>query len=732
VTRHTRNSAGGGTTRRRNLAMRFGLQMAAAGATLSVLLASTDVHAQVLLQADEIIFETNTRIVTARGHVEITEPGRILRANEVSYDPNADIIGASGDVSLTLADGNVAFADEMRLSGTLREGTLRGFAALIGENGRLAAVSGERWEGRYTEARGATFTSCMLCADDPDGSPVWQIKAARVVHDQVDQELIFEDATLELFGVPVAYLPIFSQPDPTVTHKSGFLLPSFGTSSYLGTFLRVPYYISMGASRDLTIEPYYTSRAGYVLLGEYRQRFADGGFWLQGSIGTDPDSAAVPGSSEAVAHLFGSGRWNFARDWRIGFDAELTSNDTYLYRYDISYIDRLTSDLFVDHVSGRNRFAATGYYFQSLRDSDVQGFIPLILPLIEYNYIPEDRIVGGRLRIDSSALYLTRDLGTEMARGSVVGDWMRTFTSRGGHVLTVDIMARGDIYHIDDAQSLNPSAPFNSKVISRGLTYAAMEWRWPFVGQLGFGETALVIEPIVQVVAASGGGNPTGLPNEDSTTFEFDETNLFIPNEFPGLDLWTGGPRSNVGVRATAFFEHGSVEAIVGQEYRARRDPNFAPGSGVGDTRSDIVARLKVQFPPYIDLVHRFRFDPVSQTLRRNELYLSANYGRSTLNMSYLKLSQETTDPSLGPREELNFTGSFNLLGNWAVFSETRYDLKAGRWLDAGLGILYEDECFFAQVGYRNRQTTDRDLRPSSSVILRIGLKTGITEASGR
>lgn len=721
----------GGTLRGRISGLRLGRPILAATALLSVLLAAAAVRAQVLLNADEIIYDSNSGIVTARGNVEITEPGRILRAGEVTYDPNSDIIGASGGVSLTLANGDVAFADEMRLTGSLREGTLQGFSALIGENGRLAAVSGERWEGRFTEARGATFTSCILCADDPDDSPAWQIRAARVVHDQVERGLIFEDATLELFGVPVAYLPVFSQADPTVRYKSGILLPSFGSSSYLGTFFRLPYYISLGESRDLTVEPYYTSRAGYVVLGEFRQRFQRGGFWLQGSIGTDPDSAAVPGSSENVGHLFGSGRFLFAEDWRIGFDAQLTSNDTYLHRYDISYIDRLTTDLFIDHISGRNRFAATAYYFQSLRDGDVQGSLPLVLPLIEFTYIPEDKVYGGRVRVDTSALYLTRDLGTDVARGSIAADWMRTFTTSGGHLLTVDILARGDLYHVQEAQFANLSAPFDEETISRALTYAALEWRWPFIGQVGFGESALVIEPIVQIVAASGGGNPAGLPNEDSTTFEFDQTNLFVPNEFPGLDLWTGGPRSNVGVRATAFFDHGSIEAIVGQEFRARSDPNFAPDSGVGDTRSDIVARLKIQFPPYIDLVHRFRIDPASQTLRRNELYLSANYGRSSLNMSYLKLSQETTDPSLGPREEITFTGTFNFLDNWGLFTETRYDLEAGSWLDAGLGLMYEDECLFAQIGYRNRETSDRDLRPSSSVILRIGLKTGITEAAG-
>ncbi len=710
----------------RFLATAFALALAA----LATALASSPGSAQILLQADEIIYDAETGNVTARGNVEISEPGWILRADNVTYDPNRDIVGATGAVSLTQEDGSVAFADEVELAGTLREGALTGFAALIGENGRMAAQTAERSEGRYTEAQGVTFTSCKVCAESGDTTPVWQVTATRVVHDQIEKELVFDDATLEFFGVPIAYLPVFSQPDPTVSHKSGLLLPTVGTSSYLGTFARVPYYISMGPSRDATIEPFFTTGAGFVTLGEFRQRLARGGFWLQGSLGTDPDSAVQSGSSELVGHLFGSGRFSFGNNWRIGVDAELTSNDTYLYRYDVSYIDRLTSDFFIEQVSGRSRFAATTYYFQSLREGDTQGSIPLILPLIEYTFIPERKFYGGRARLDSSLLYLNRDTGTDMARGSVTANWMRLFISDSGHVLSLDVLARGDLYHVNDAQFSAPATTIDSQNISRGLGYAALEWRWPFVGQMGLGASSLVIEPIVQLVAATGGGNPAGLPNEDSTTFEFDETNLFYPNEFPGLDLWTGGSRSNIGVRATAFFEGGSVEAILGQEFRARRDPNFAPGSGVGDTRSDLVGRLKVQFAPYINLTHRFRLDPTKFTLRRNEVYLTANYGRARLDLSFLKLSPETTDPSLGPRQEINIAGSVNVIDNWSVFADTRRDLQADEWLDIGIGLLYEDECLVAQLGYRNRRATDRDLRPSSSFVLRIGLKTGFEGAA--
>src|SRR4029079_2943985 len=145
-----------------------------------------------------------------------------------------------------------------------------------------------------------------------------------------------------------------------------------------------------------------------------------------------------------------------------------------------------------------------------------------------------------------------------------------------------------------------------------------LEWRWPFVGDIGIPNTTLVVEPIAQLVAASGGGNPRGLPLEDSAAFEFDVTNLFSPNPSPGLDLWTGGPRSNVGLRATALLPRGSVEATLGQQFRFATESSLPAGLRLNDSKSDIVGQFKIEFPN-LSLTHQFNIDPEDGSIRRNE-----------------------------------------------------------------------------------------------------------------
>jgi LPS-assembly protein len=338
--------------------------------------------------------------------------------------------------------------------------------------------------------------------------------------------------------------------------------------------------------------------------------------------------------------------------------------------------------------------------------------IPVALPLLEYSYIPEERIVGGRFRADTSALYLNRDVGTDMLRGSVDADWRRPFTTNDGQIFTFEAFARGDVYHLEDATFSAPRATDNSETIGRALGYGMVEWRWPFVGETSFRNTTLVVEPIAQMIVASGGGNPTGLPNEDSTAFE--------------LDLWTGGPRSNVGVRATALLPNGSVEATFGEQFRFTTDASLPTGLRLNNDTSDLVGQFKIEFAN-LSLTHQFNIDPDDGTIRRNELYLRARFGRSMVNLSYLKLPQSAADPTLGEQEQINLNTTLLVYRNWGIFGEARRDLAKGQMLESSIGITYDDECFVASLGFHRRDTATLNLKPSSAVIFRIGLKTGYT-----
>ena len=674
-----------------------------------------------LLQADRAVYDDKTKVVTAKGHVEIDYDGRILFADSVTYNQNTDVITADGHVSLLNKTGDVAFAEHVVLTDKMRDGAMQGFGVLLGGNARMVASSAERKEGRYTIARNVAYTPCKICNKPGQRVPTWQIRAGRVEHDQEKHRIKFHDATLAAFGVPVFYTPYLAEPDPTVHYSSGFLLPDIGSSSANGYFVTLPYYWAMSKSRDATIQPMFTTKGGQVLEGEYRQRWNEGGMWLQGSVAHNPNGAISQSHTQYYTHLFGAGRAMLDDTWSFGYDAQLSSYDTYLKRYDISQLDRLVSDLYFTGEQGRSRFSISGYFFQGLRASDDNRTFAVPLPLIEYTYIPSQKLVGGRFRLDINSVALTRDTGTADQRMTAEANWRLPKVSGNGMMWTFALDARGDVYHTDTLYE-----PGVSHYQTRGLPYAALDWRWPFINN--FGSRAVVLEPIVQLIGQPYGGNRKGIPNEDSLNIEIDDNNLLSFDQVPGYDLAVSGPRANFGLRAETRFESGYAEALVGQAFRLKEDPALAavPGAGFSGEHSDLISRFSLKFQPYIDLTNRIDIDEQNGNVRRNEVYLTGTLGRSATRISYVQLAQTQLTPTTGlpAREEVNAQVDINFYRNWQGFAAIRRDLKADQTLDTEFGLGYEDECLGISLGYHRKYTADRDLKPSTNFVLRFKLKT--------
>jgi LPS-assembly protein len=709
------------------------VQAAAEAATAPPKPARPAADNQILLQADEIVYDGDTQTVSAVGHVEIVDQGRILNADKVTYNQKTDKVTADGNVSVTDTSGNVAFSDHVVLTDHMRDGALSGFGALIGKNGRLAAASAQRIGGTMVIANRTVYSPCKICNEPGNRTPLWQVKAEKVVYDQVKHRIHFSNATLELFGVPVLYAPFLTEPDPTVKYASGLLAPDVGNSTKIGYFARIPYYIALSPTNDLTLAPQFSTRGGELMQSEYRARWNNSGMWLQGSVAYNPNGGLGGNDGAQVYdHLFGSGRfaldngWANNDGWRVGFDTQLTNNSAYMRFYDISYLDRLVNDLFIENVTGRSRFSLSSYYFQGLRAADAQSLIPYVLPRLDYTFIPTSKVAGGRFRLDVSGVSLARSSGPDSQRFTTELNWRLPMVMGGGQLWTLIADARGDVYHIDNNDPVNyPNVPDKSRYVARGVPYVALDWRWPFVANTR-GGTSYILEPIAQMIAQPYGGNPSGLPIEDADAFEFDDNNLFSINQMPGYDLVESGPRANVGFMASAIFRGGEVQGLIGQTYRLKPDPIFASFTGENGTASDVIGRVSIKFP-HFNVTDRLDLDRGNGTLRRHEIYVTGTYGRSSVQVAYVHLPAEALNLGLPTREQINAQADINFYENWQAFAAVERDLLAGQMLDTEYGLGYEDECLAISVAYRRKYTFDaiQGVPPSTSVILRFSLKTG-------
>ncbi len=680
-----------------------------------------------LISADQVTFDEKLNIVTASGNVEVSQGDRIVKADAVSYNMNTNVVSATGNVALLEPSGDVVFAEYVELAKDLSEGFIRDIRVLLADRSRLAAVSGQRSGGNRTVMNKAIFSPCDLCKEDPTRAPLWQLKADKVVHDQAEKEIRYYDARMEIFGIPVAYSPYLSHPDPTVKKKSGFLAPTFRNSDTLGFSAQVPYFWNIAPNQDLTIAPIITSKQGPVAAGQYRHLFTNGVLDISGSatVADREDGGGETAEDRFRGHIDAEGRFDIDDTWRWGFDAKRSSDDTYQRLYDFGSDRTLTSRAFVEGFRGRNYAAVNSFAYQGLRQSDDNDESPIILPLADYHFISEPLAADSIVRFDANVLALTRSEGRDSRRASLTGGWDLPFVSPLGDSYKITAQVQADGYWVNgvdpNSDTIDSSGSTFDGFTGRVFPQLAAEWRYPWIQtNESFSQ---VIEPIVQVIAAPNGSNPGEIPNEDSRDFEFDDTNLFSLNRFAGLDRVDSGSRVNYGLKWNLFQGSGSSEAFIGQSYALKENNNFSENSGLSDHFSDFVGRVRVNPIENVDFLYRFRMDDEDLEARRNELELQVGPPLLNFSANYLFLNDTNEVGEFDDREELTVRVNSQFTEYWSAFASHRRDLEEESSLETRFGLTYHDECFLIQGIAERTFFTDRDIEPEDTFAIRFVFK---------
>lgn len=688
---------------------------------------------EVLLTADRLDYRQSDNVIVAEGDVELNRGGRTLLAQKVTWDRTTNIVMAEGNVVLIGTAGETVFSDKIELSDSLRAGFMQEVKVLLADDSRMAARRAVRSGGNRTELDRAVYSPCPICAE-PGSSPLWQLKSRKVTHDEVEKEIVYEDATFDLFGIPVMYLPRFSHPDPSVDRKSGFLRPKFGSRTDLGAFVQVPYYYVISPSEDVTLSPLVTSEQGVALFGQYRRMERFGLTEMAGSATYADRYAGSNGSKtekDFRGHLKGAGRYQFENGYGGGFDAFLSSDDTYLRRYDISNENLLVNRPWLDRAWGTNYAVLDAFYFQGLLQSDDPGMTPFVLPRGSIRWRqPTDRSFGGFYNIDASMLALTRSDGLDTRRLSTTAGWSRPMVGRYGDVLRLSLSMRADGYQTDG----NPQtfgADGGSNATGRLYPLASAEWSLPLV-KMTEGGWQHLIEPVVVGHLSPYGGNPEDIPNEDSQSVDFDDTNLFQANRFPGLDQVEGGPRIAYGLRFGSFSPGTfRVAGMFGQSWRYKDDDTFQPGTGLDSHFSDYVGRVEMNPASWLNLAYRFRIDDELKEITKNDFLASAGVRRFGVNLGYLSLADDPAMDNVQERKELTASVRVGVTEDVFLSAGVRQDLVADEPVTYAVGLVYNNPCLVLVAGLERDYTGDRDAGPATTLLLRVTLKN-LGEIGGR
>lgn len=739
---------------------------------------------QMLVQATELDYDYNSSRVSAVGNVQMFYNGTSVEADKVIYDQKTKRLHAEGNIRMTDADGKVTYANILDLSDDYRDGFVDSLRVDTADDTRMAASRADRTKGNYTVFENGVYTACAPCKENPKKPPLWQVKGARIIHNQTEKMLYFEDARLEFYGVPIAYMPFFSTPDPTVKRKSGFLMPGVTTYDFFGVGVEVPYYFALAPNYDLTLSPRFTTRQGVLMQGEFRQRFEDGAYQIRayGINQLDPDAfGSRPGNRDFRGGIDTQGQFALNDKWVWGWDGVLLSDYFFFSDYRLrQYKDPMQSfltlpteaisQLYLTGVGNRSYFDARAIHYLSF--SGNQSLVPVVAPVVDYSNVLNHSVIGGEFSYKFNFVNLMRDQPqfdpiSTLANTSFVcaptsadsaarvpancllrgipgtytrltaqAQWRKSFTDSFGQIWTPFASLRADAINADisNQQGVDKFIQPGTTQAIRLMPAVGVEYRYPFINVQPWGTTT--IEPIAQVIIRPNESYAGRLPNEDAQSLVFDASNLFSVDKFSGYDRVEGGGRANVGAQATTQFDRGgAINFLFGQSYHLFGLNSFAVAditntgvnSGLQRAQSDYVTSVNYSPNSAFTFSTRARIDEATLNVQRFEAEGRASFSRWSGSVLYGDYAEQPALGFLTRRRGILGTGSIKIASNWVVQGAARWDLEANQINQYAVGAGYVDDCFVLGLNYVTSYIYSAGATPpqlNHAFMLQLGLRT--------
>ena len=686
-------------------------------------------------QADRLSYDKTGNIIIAEGHVHAIQDGRTLIADKVTFDRTTNVVTADGHIALISPDGQTVYADHAVLNNALKNAVMQGVSARLADNVRLIANGGERYGGLIDEFAKLVYSPCLPCAANPRAAPFWQIRARTATRDLQHKMIEFRNAVIEIKGVPVAYIPYLTAPDPSAGRQSGLLIPSVGSTSHLGLFYAQPYYWVISPSSDLTLTPIIATHQGPALHGEYREAFNQGTLNLQVTGGRDHGTFGNA--------MFGNGTFDLSDSWRAGFTFNRASNATFLDDFStLPSQSYLSSNLYLEGFAPGAYTKLEAETYQGLVASVTQGRVPIVLPYGQYDFLSSPDAWGGQISANLSLFNVMRNQGTNTRRIAFLPGYQLPFALPGGIIgqARFQLIAAGY-----DADKLNQQPNYsvtNAASTGRAEPYGAVMLRWPLIrpsNNMG----SVLIEPEVQFVTAPNIGTSQNnrIPNEDSLSLEFSDANLFALNRYPGIDRLEGGARVDYALHGAWYLPSGaSVDGLVGQSYRLHKDHVYLPASGLNGNMSDYVGHIEVAPASWLNASFRTRLDHHTLGPRMIDTVLTVGTKSLSVNGGYYFSSTDqyplyNLAPGLGGITLNPPAAYFTTLrevtagfqanyGQWSLSANMTRNLTTGKFDTAGASLGWANDCFGANLIYSQRFTSFNLDKGSTLVLFQLSFKT--------
>jgi len=639
------------------------------------------------LEADQAIYDQTNGTATAFGNVELGDLNLSTLSSMATYNFNTE----TGQV------------DQAEFS--IRQKNGRGRADTIVLEGQS-----------YARLFEASYTTCDKGRND------WALhsKSVRLYRDKGYG--VAAPVYMTLYHIPIFFSPYLSFP-LNDERKSGFLPPSFGSSSNSGNTLSTPYYINISPNYDATITPTSMTDRGIQIKGEFRYLLEHSRGVIEASI---LQSDNIYGADRAQYSLLHEGV--HGPNWRSTLNLGYVSDKDYLSDFGNSLntvtATHIEQSLLLSYAKANINADVRLQDYQTIDKSIAEidepfRRLPQITLSTQTGYHPL-----YTLSFQSEFVRFDHKIKTSTNRIDLTPEFKFTFERPAGF-FRPSLLLRQTNYYFDGGNALNAET---KNEINRTIPVATIDsgvfLEREFVTRSG---TAMMqtLEPRLFYVNVPF-KDQTDIPIFDSSETIFDFSQLHLWNRFTGVDRV--GDTNQLSASLTTRFinnETGSemLSAEIGQIFYMR-DRRVALSGNNRQTisQSDIVGRLTARFGEYWSARSDLTWNHIEDRIDKGAFHFGFKAGKKRIvNAAYLWTRGETST------EQTDFSAILPIANRWHMIARRLYAHRANRSLETLVGLEYNSCCWALRLlSRRYYDAGAADQKVKNSFMLQLEFK-GLT-----
>ncbi len=630
------------------------------------------------IEADQMFHEQQTGQSLLLGNVQIWRLGSYAEADRLLYhqaDRSADLFGnlflQQPGLRLSAEQGHVEL-DANR--GWLSDGEFR----LTQRNARGSTARAEMLSRDLHRYEQVTYTTC------PPGRRDWSLKASTMEIDMAEGWGSAKHARLNIAGIPVFYSPYFTFPVDD-RRKTGFLIPSMGSTNRLGSELETPYYFNLAPNFDATLSPRLMSKRGLMLGSEFRYLGERQQMVISGEILPKDRMHSTEHGEERRSFQF----WHVSR-----LAPGLTSRIETSAVSDNDFLDDFGDGQATTSIRKLERVGELAYRVRGLSlIGRLQEFQTIDAGSQPYRRMPQLLTTYHRLLVDTGIyLYLNGEY-TDFRHDSLIEGERLTLRPAlslplrrsWGH-LTPRISLNYAGYSLNETQAPGDPRPdyfVPAFSLDSGLVFER-DSSW-------FGSDAYqTLEPRLYYLYAPY-DDQSAVPDFDTTDLAISFANLFKETRFSGGDRFGDANQLTFGL-TTRWLEAGSgverLRASIGQIFYRRDREVQLTGAVETNPSSSMVAELSTRFGDHWRGL---------LTLRRNPHVVDKHIDRGRLSMHYQTPHKQlfNLDYNFSRNTVEDLVLSFNWPFNhkFAVSGKWKYSYLYEQNMNRIIGFEYGGRC---------------------------------------